>query len=167
MCSYKNVCNSKGQHKGLHVSPRWTDAISFCLFSLDAFFGTEEVKVSHLWIIVWLSGFANRGTWGILFCWPSAPPSSWINPTDTPWQRGAGQQVQRDVQLCWSLHVGRQGGLHGEGPAPQMPCETLPLQKMSNGLIILSRSTVCIPLSDFWDIAVQNINTSCSTMKLA
>lgn len=79
----------------------------FYFFLLDAFLGRRSQTHSFVNHIVWLSGFANRGTWGVLFCWPSAPPSSWINPTDTPWQKWDRQQVQRDAQLWWSLHVGR------------------------------------------------------------
>lgn len=50
-------------------------------------------------------------------CRPSAPPSSWIEPSDGPWRSGDEQQVQPGVRLRRSLHLGRHGALLGNSDA--------------------------------------------------
>ena len=114
-----------------------SDQMLYLFFFTSRCFLWHRRKQSQSFVnhIVWLSGFVNRGIWGILFCWPSALPSSWINPPEAPWQRGAGSRCSvtpsSGDHTAWAGREGHEAPGFRPVSAHSHPAEA-PLSKASS-----------------------------------
>lgn len=119
---------------------RWADAVSIFVFFFPFRFclwhrrRQNQSFVNH---ILWLSGFANRGTWGVLLCWPSAPPPSCINPHCYPVAE-RGRAAAAAPCPAPRLHVGHQSG--PSSPRPLSP-DVLPKHSREKALNPLQPNT--------------------------